>query len=87
MANALHTSGILAVVAAGLVNVISPRVIGPSISRMNIVSTSVWRVLSFALNGVVFVLLGTQLPLAFQGTWESTAVSNDKLIAYVLRCV
>ena len=59
VANALHTSGILAVVAAGLVNVISPRVIGPSISRMNIVSTSVWRVLSFALNGVVFVLLGT----------------------------
>ncbi len=84
VANALHTSGILAVVAAGLVNVISPRVIGPSISRMNIVSTSVWRVLSFTLNGVVFVLLGTQLPLAFQGTWESTAIANDKLIAYVL---
>jgi CPA1 family monovalent cation:H+ antiporter len=41
VANALHTSGILAVVAAGLVNVISPRVIGPSISRMNIVSTVV----------------------------------------------
>ena len=84
VANALHTSGILAVVAAGLVNVISPRVIGPSISRMNIVSTSVWRMLSFTLNGVVFVLLGTQLPLAFQGTWESTAIANDKLIAYVL---
>lgn len=84
VANALHTSGILAVVAAGLVNVISPRVIGPSISRMNIVSTSVWRVLSFTLNGVVFVLLGTQLPLAFQGTWESTAVANDQLVAYVL---
>lgn len=84
VANALHTSGILAVVAAGLVNVISPRVIGPSISRMNIVSTSVWRVLTFTLNGVVFVLLGTQLPLAFRGTWESTAISNDKLIAYVL---
>ena len=84
VANALHTSGILAVVAAGLVNVISPRIIGPSISRMNIVSTSVWRVLTFTLNGVVFVLLGTQLPLAFQGTWESTAVNNDVLISYVL---
>ena len=84
VANALHTSGILAVVAAGLVNVISPRIIGPSISRMNIVSTSVWRVLTFTLNGVVFVLLGTQLPLAFQGTWESTAVNNDVLIGYVL---
>ena len=84
VANALHTSGILAVVATGLVNVISPRIIGPSISRMNIVSTSVWRVLTFTLNGVVFVLLGTQLPLAFQGTWESTAVNNDVLIGYVL---
>ena len=60
VANAFGASGIIAVVAAGLVNVISPRAIGPSISRMNIVSSSVWRVLSFALNGVVFVLLGTQ---------------------------
>ena len=85
VANVCHVSGVIAVVVAGLINVTSPKgVIGPSVSRMNIVSTSVWRVLSFALNGVVFVLLGTQLPLAFQGTWESTAVSNDKLIAYVL---
>ena len=39
VANQLGTSGIIAVVAAGLVNVISPRTIGPSISRMNIVSS------------------------------------------------
>lgn len=84
VANALGTSGILAVVAAGLVNVISPRTIGPSISRMNIVSTSVWRVLSFALNGVVFVLLGTQLPRAMQQTWENVTIDNGVLICFVL---
>ena len=83
-ANALGVSGILAVVAAGLVNVISPHTIGPSISRMNIVSSSVWRVLTFTLNGVVFVLLGTQLPKGMQGTWESTAIPNPVLIGYIL---
>ncbi len=83
-ADALGTSGILAVVAAGLVNVISARTIGPSISRMNIVSTSVWRLLTFTLNGIVFVLLGTQLPKGMQGTWESTAIANPVLILYIL---
>lgn len=83
-ANAVGASGILAVVAAGLVNVISPRAVGPSISRMNIVSASVWRVVSFALNGVVFVLLGTQLPRAMQRTWEDTSFDNGFLIGVIL---
>lgn len=84
VANALGTSGIIAVVAAGILNVVSPRTIGPSISRMNIVSTSVWRVLTFALNGVVFVLLGTQLPRAMQRTWENVTIDNGVLIGYIV---
>ena len=84
VAKQLGTSGIIAVVAAGLVNVISPRTIGPSISRMNIVSSSVWRVLSFALNGIVFVFLGTQLPKAMQGTWDDVSIDNGVLIGYIL---
>ncbi len=66
-------------------NVISPRgVSGPSISRMNIVSTSVWRVLSFALNGVVFVLLGTQLINAMRSTWDDQTINNFALLGYIL---
>lgn len=83
-ANALGTSGILAVVAAGLVNVISPRTVEPAISRMNIVSSNVWRVLSFALNGLVFVVLGTQLPKAMQDSWDDVSINNGLLIGYVL---
>ena len=79
-----NTTFILAVVAAGLVNVISPRTAGPSVSRLNIVSTSVWRVISFTLNGIVFVLLGTQLPRAMQTTWSNVAISNWTLLIYVL---
>ena len=84
IADAVHVSGIIAVVVAGLINVISPHAIGPSISRMNIVSSSVWRVLTFALNGFVFVLLGTQLPQAMVHTWDDVTFSNFALIGYVV---
>lgn len=84
LANALHVSGIIAVVVAGLVNVIAPRTVSPSIAHMNIVSSSVWQVVSFTLNGIVFVLLGTQIPTAMFYTWESPDMDNFMLIAYVL---
>ncbi len=84
LADQLGGSGILAVVAAGLINVISPRTAGPSISRLNIVSTSVWRVISFTLNGIVFVLLGTQLPRVMQVTWNNLNIPNWQLVLYVL---
>lgn len=85
VSDACHVSGVIAVVVAGLINVTSPKgVIGPSVSRMNIVSGSVWHVLTYALNGIVFVLLGTQLPLAMRETWDDTTITNTTLIALVL---
>ena len=84
VADVCHVSGVIAVVVAGLINVTSPMgVIGPSVSRMNIVSGSVWHVLAYALNGIVFVLLGTQLPLAMQDTWENVRITNSTLILLV----
>lgn len=84
IAEHLHTSGIIAVVAAALTSAASPRAVGPAISRMNIVSTSVWRVLTFALNGIVFVMLGTQLPKAMQSTWDDVTINNVDLVFYIL---
>lgn len=82
--DAIHVSGIIAVVVAGLLNIISPQLIGPCISRMNIVSSSVWRVITFALNGIVFVLLGTQLPNAMRHTWGDVTFDNGFLLACIL---
>lgn len=85
VAEELHVSGILAVVAAGLSgSMFRNRSIGPNIARMKIVSASVWKVLGFVLNGIVFVLLGVQLPHAMSDTWEDRAVSNPELIVLVL---
>lgn len=81
----IGVSGILAVVAAGLLlSSYSDRIIGPSMSRLSIVSTSVWKVFTFALNGVVFVLLGQQLPKAMQTTWGDVTISNWSLAGYIL---
>lgn len=56
------TSGILAVVAAGLMlGHNHERRIGPSFARLNIVTSSVWELLAFVLNGIIFILLGMQL--------------------------
>lgn len=84
ISDAIHVSGIIAVVVAGLLNIISPKAIGPNISRMNIVSSSVWRVVTFALNGIVFVLLGTQLPNAMRHTWDDVTFDNGFLLMVIL---
>ena len=65
LAETFHVSGVLAVVAAGLV-IALPR--GQSnktlLARQKLVSNSTWKVISFLINGTIFVFLGIQLPLA-----------------------
>ncbi len=84
VSTAMHVSGIIAVVVAGLVNVIAPRTVSPAIAHMNIVSTNVWNVISFTLNGLVFVMLGTQIPTSMLYTWEDRSVSNLMVIFLVI---
>ena len=80
----LGVSGVILVVACGITMSLVPHDLKPSTARMNIVSTSVWQVITFALNGIVFVMLGTQLPQSFGGLWADEGISNFHLIAYVL---
>lgn len=80
----LHVSGVILVVACGVTLSLMPRTIGPSMARMSIVSGSVWHVFTFTLNGVVFVLLGTQLPQSFGDFWVDQGINNLDLIVYIL---
>lgn len=64
VAEELHVSGILAVVAAGLVmQEHTGHIISPDLARKQMVSGSVWDVIVFLINGIIFVMLGMQLPL------------------------
>lgn len=81
----MGVSGILGVVACGIVwSLLREKKISPYLSRLNIALTSVWKVVGFVLNGVVFVLLGIQLPNAMRSTWDDVYINNFTLIGYVL---
>ena len=84
LGEAIGVSGIILVVACGITMSFVPRDLGPASARMSIVSTSVWQVITFALNGIVFVLLGTQLPQSFMGLWLDEGISNFHLVGYVI---
>jgi monovalent cation/hydrogen antiporter len=64
-AQAVRASGVLAVVAAGLyLSRQSTRFFSP---RVRIQAYAVWNALTYILNGVVFVLVGLQLPYVLAG--------------------
>lgn len=69
-AEELGASGILAVVAAGLLMRFSPRGLTVEASRHALASESVWELLTFAINGTLFVLLGMKLPSTLGPVWR-----------------
>ncbi|MGB5080413.1 MAG: Na+/H+ antiporter [Burkholderiales bacterium] len=59
LAESLHLSGVLAVVAAGVVRGrYSPEIVS---AEMRIIARSVWNLLVFLLNSLIFILIGVQL--------------------------
>lgn len=79
-----HLSGILAVVAAGIVHAIdrdheeSPRI------HLQVVAKSTWTVLLYVLNGLVFVLLGLQIPDIASEIFKDPKFNNTEVIGYTL---
>jgi len=73
LAESWHVSGVLAVVAAGLVRGrYSPEIVS---AEMRIIARSVWNLLVFLLNSLVFILIGIQLSgivarLAGYSAWQ-----------------
>ncbi|OWA33473.1 Na+/H+ antiporter [Saccharibacillus sp. O16] len=83
-AEKLGVNGILAAVSAGVAHSLGYRKLNPELAKLNIVSKSTWSVIIFVLNGLVFLLLGTQLPEIVQTVWESPDTNNIQVILYTL---
>ncbi|WP_268913328.1 cation:proton antiporter [Lentilactobacillus sp. SPB1-3] len=66
LADKFGMSGILAVVAAGLAQGSERGKLRLTSSRMQIVTSNVWEVISGMLSGIVFILLGLSLPTVIQ---------------------
>ena len=98
VAERLHASGILAAVAAGI-TMSYVELSGHALAATRIQRSAVWDTVQFALNGIMFVLLGEQLPDIFRGASVSIEqgghISRWWLVVYafaitggllVLRC-
>ncbi|WP_143462682.1 cation:proton antiporter [Levilactobacillus enshiensis] len=77
-------SGILAVVAAGLIYSASNNQLRLSSTQLQLVSRSTWSIITSVLNGFVFVLLGVSLPTVWVNIQQD---HNKSLPTYLLLAV
>jgi CPA1 family monovalent cation:H+ antiporter len=70
LAEKVHCSGILAVVAAG-VTMSYVEIAGQAMAGTRVRRNAVWDTVQFALNGTIFVLLGQQFPRLVEGAANS----------------
>ncbi|GAY71935.1 Na+/H+ antiporter [Lentilactobacillus kosonis] len=82
IAELFGVSGILAVVAAGMVHGWQSDLLKLSSSRLQITTNSAWELLSSVLNGVVFVLLGISFPEVLNELRDHS-VHNLNLLIFV----
>ncbi|OPH57724.1 Na+/H+ antiporter [Paenibacillus ferrarius] len=84
IAEELGVSGILAAVAGGLVHAIENERMPFTMPNLKSVSNPTWSVILFVLNGLVFVLLGLQIPDVSRTILSDPAFDNFKVIGYAV---
>jgi monovalent cation/hydrogen antiporter len=91
LAEEFHASGVLSVVAAGLF--LSPRSSEVFSNRTRIQANAVWDTMIFILNGVIFILIGLQLPIILNHItsdsigmlfWYGAVVSIAAVVARII---
>ncbi|MCT2883309.1 cation:proton antiporter [Lentilactobacillus buchneri] len=70
----LHASGVIAVVAAGIIFHFYGTAPDRSQPELKLVSEKTWDIIIYTLNGIVFLILGIELPLA-----TTNVIQNNKI--------
>ncbi|QGQ97265.1 Na+/H+ antiporter [Paenibacillus psychroresistens] len=84
LAEEFGLSGILAAVAGGIVHAIEQDKSESPIMELKVVSDSTWSVILFVLNGLVFILLGLQVPDVLNSIFSDSAYNNYAAVGYVV---
>ncbi len=79
-----HASGVIAVVAAGVLSINQAPIFRSQHSEVRLVTNKMWDILVYLLNGLVFILLGIELPIAMRGTIENPLIHNGTLLFWIL---
>ncbi|MBU5670892.1 Na+/H+ antiporter [Paenibacillus brevis] len=76
-------SGILAVVAGGIVHAIERDRNESVQAELRVVSQNTWTVILYILNGLVFVILGLEIPSATQTIFHNPEYSNLQVLGFI----
>lgn len=84
VAKSLHIGAVIAVVAAGLMLSLLPQRHTAATARTKLQAQSVWTTLEFVLNGIIFVVLGMQLPRLLEPAAEGSLGDPATLLGVVV---
>ncbi|WP_298825851.1 Na+/H+ antiporter [uncultured Planococcus sp.] len=79
----LHASGVIAVVVAGIVHALVREQTETLIAEEQVVTENLWTIIIFILNGIVFLLLGLNIPTSMSGVLENPNTSLWLIFSYV----
>lgn len=78
-----HSSGVIAVVAGGVLSkILSDQHINARSPEISVVAVRTWEIFVYLLNGTIFVLLGIELPAAMTSIFRSTQIHTGMAIFY-----
>lgn len=80
----LNASGIIAVVVAGIFHSLMEEHFEVTAASEKLLSANIWSVLTFILNGIVFLLLGLSIPSSMIQIIEDPNIKNWQAISYVI---
>ena len=79
----LHASGVIAVVVAGIVSHSSRNVFLDFLPELKLVTEQTWSISVYLLNGIVFLILGIELPVAMGSTVRNPLIATSEAILLV----
>lgn len=79
-----HASGVIAVVTAGIVYHVNNTSTQSSSAELQLISEQAWNIIVYLLNGIVFLILGIELPFAMEAVINDMKFNTFQSIGYAV---
>lgn len=80
----LHASGVIAVVVAGIAHSLVNKRTEVLRAEEQVLTENIWSIVLFVLNGIVFLLLGLNIPSSMRESVENPNIEDWLMIGYVI---
>lgn len=79
-----HASGVIAVVIGGVVQALYKNHSDNVLAEEQVLTENLWAIILFVLNGIVFLLLGLNIPSSMENSLKDSSSNNWVIIGYAI---